>query len=55
MAVVENGDIVGCGFDVGNDMRREDDDTFVCKVGEDISESDTFCWIKPDRRFVDDQ
>jgi hypothetical protein len=55
LAVRENGDIRGNGFNVGDDVRRENDDALAGKFGKKIAKTDALFGIEAGGGFIDDE
>src|SRR4051812_5498419 len=50
-----NRDIGGGGFDIGNDVRRQNNDSFSGQFGEQVPEANALFGIEPRCRFINDE
>jgi hypothetical protein len=55
LAMSEDGDVGSHGFDVGDDVRGEDDDALAGKLREKIAKADAFFGIESRGGLIDDE
>ena len=53
--LVDHHNFRGGGFDIGDDVRGEDDDAFSRQIREQVAEADALFGVEPDGGFIDDE